>query len=357
MTGAITRAMSTGAVRGGRPPTLEQVAQVAGVSRATVSRVINGAPTVDSKIRATVEDAIAATGYVPNLAARTLVTRRTDSVALVISESDVRTTDAAFLNRVFTDPYFGRITAGAQEVLRRSGINLVIIPADAAAQQQVVRYLRQGHVDGVLLVSSHHTDPLPQQVSGLAIPVVISARPAQPIPISYVDIEQRLGAELAAEHLYARGCRQLATITGPLDMPAGRDRLAGFRETLGGHGLATVPYVESDFTRDGGEDAARDLLTRHPDIDGLFVGNDLMAEGALQALRDLGRRVPDDVAVVGFDDSSAALACRPLLTTIRQPVEEMAAEMARLLLAHIREPDRLPRSVIFQPTLVVRQSA
>jgi DNA-binding LacI/PurR family transcriptional regulator len=355
--GAITMAMATGRLRGARPPTLDEVAQVAGVSRATVSRVINGAPTVDSKIRATVEDAIAATGYVPNLAARTLVTRRTDSVALVISESDERTTDADFLNRVFTDPYFGRITAGAQEVLRRTGIHLVIIPADAAAQQQVVRYLRQGHVDGVLLISSHHTDPLPQQVSGLAIPVVISARPAQPIPASYVDIEQHLGGTLAAEHLYARGCRRLATITGPLDMPAGHDRLTGFRATLGARGLADVPYVESDFTRAGGEAAARELLNRHPDIDGLFVANDLMAAGALQALQDLGRRVPDDVAVVGFDDSSAALACRPLLTTIRQPVEEMAAEMARLLIAHIREPDRLPRSVIFQPTLVVRQSA
>jgi DNA-binding LacI/PurR family transcriptional regulator len=355
--GAITEAMSTGRVRGARPPTLDQVAQFAGVSRATVSRVINGVPTVDSKIRAIVEDAIAATGYVPNVAARTLVTRRTDSVALVISEADVRTTDADFLNRVFTDPYFGRITVGAQEVLRRSGIHLVIIPADTAAQQQVIRYLRQGHVDGVLLISSHHADPVPQQVSDLAIPAVISERPTQPIPISYVDIEQRVGAELAAAHLYARGCRRLATITGPLDMPAGQDRLAGFRGRLGMHGLFEVPHVESDFTRAGGEKAARDLLSRHPDIDGLFVANDLMAEGALRAAQDLGRRVPDDVAVVGFDDSSAALACRPLLTTIRQPVEEMGAEMARLLLAHIREPDRLPRSVIFQPTLVVRQSA
>ncbi|MDT4988914.1 MAG: hypothetical protein QOI74_3008, partial [Micromonosporaceae bacterium] len=274
---AISMAMSRGRVRGARPPTLDEVAQVAGVSRATVSREINGAPTVDSKIRAIVEDAIAATGYVPNLAARTLVTRRTDSVALVISESDARTTDADFLNRVFTDPYFGRITAGAQEVLRRTGIHLVIIPADAAAQQQVVRYLRQGHVDGVLLISSHHTDPLPQQVSGLAIPLVISARPAQPIPASYVDIEQRLGATLAADHLYARGCRRLATIPGPLDMPAGHDRLTGFRETLGADGLSDVPYVESDFTRVGGEAAARDLLSRHPDVDGLFVANDLMA--------------------------------------------------------------------------------
>jgi DNA-binding LacI/PurR family transcriptional regulator len=349
--------MSTRPLRGGRAPTLDQVAELAGVSRATVSRVINGAPTVDSKIRATVENAIAATGYVPNLAARTLVTRRTDSVALVISESDARTTAADFLNRVFTDPYFGRITAGAQEYLRRNGIHLVIIPADAAAQQQVVRYLRQGHVDGVLLITSHHTDPLPELVSGLPIPVVISARPARRIPTSFVEIEQGVGAQLAAEHLHARGCRRLATITGPLDMPAAQDRLTGFQETLGGHGLFDVPYVEGDFTRVGGEKAARELLNEHGDIDGLFVANDLMAEGALQALQDLGRRIPDDVAVVGFDDSSAALACRPLLTTIRQPVEEMAAEMARLLLAHIREPGRLPRSVTFQPTLVVRQSA
>jgi DNA-binding LacI/PurR family transcriptional regulator len=370
--------MTSGNERGSRRPTLDQVAEVARVSRATVSRVINDVPTVDPKIRKKVEQAIATTGYEPNLAARSLVTRRTDSVALVISEPDHHGSalDATFLNRIFTDPYFGRITAGAQEVLRPNGIHLVIIPADSAAHDQVVRYLRQGHVDGVLLVSSAPSDTLPLRLSDLNVPLVTAAQPGNGVTASYVDVHQRAGARLAAEHLLGRGCRRLATITGPLDTPVGQERLAGFREiaasaasagtahastALAGTALAgtepgDIPYVEGDFTRSGGQAAMARLLELSPELDGLFAANDLMAEGALITLQDRGRRVPDDVAVVGFDDSSSAAACRPPLTTVRQPVEEMAAEMARLLLAHIDEPDRLPRSVFFQPTLVPRRS-
>jgi len=335
---------------------MDQVAEAAGVSRATVSRVINGASSVDPKIRGMVERAIADTGYVPNVAARSLVTRRSNSVALVISEPD-RPHDDSFLNRIFTDPYFGRVTAGATGALRPHDIHLVIIPTDSGDHHQVVRYLRQGHVDGVLLISSHEQDPLPRQVHELGIPAVVSARPAAPIAASFVDVDQRLGARLAAEHLLGRGCHHLATITGPLDMPAGQDRFDGFRSYLAGKGFPDVPYLVGDFTRTGGEDAARELLRRHPEIDGLFVASDLMSEGALRAVQDLGRRVPEDIAVVGFDDSSAALDCRPLLTTVRQPVEAMAAEMAEMLLAHIAAPGRLPRSVTFQPTLVIRESA
>jgi DNA-binding LacI/PurR family transcriptional regulator len=348
--------MNTRPARGGQNPTMDQVAEAAGVSRATVSRVINGAPSVDAKIREMVERAIADTGYVPNVAARSLVTRRSNSVALVISEPD-RPNDDSFLNRIFTDPYFGRITAGATRALRPHDIHLVIIPTDSADHHQVVRYLRQGHVDGVLLISSHAQDPLPRQVHELGIPAVVSARPASPIAASFVDVDQRLGARLAAEHLLSRGCRNLATITGPLDMPSGQDRFDGFRSYLANRGFGDVPYLEGDFTRAGGEETARRLLQQHPEIDGLFVASDLMSEGALRAVQDLGRRVPEDVAVVGFDDSSAALDCRPLLTTIRQPVEEMAAEMAEVLMAHIASPGRLPRSVTFQPTLVIRDSA
>jgi DNA-binding LacI/PurR family transcriptional regulator len=343
--GAITSRMT------GRHPTMDQVAEAAGVSRATVSRVINGATSVDSKIREVVQRAIAETGYVPNVAARSLVTRRSNSVALVISEPD-RPDNHSFLNRIFTDPYFGRITAGATGALRPHDIHLVVIPTDSTDHHQVMRYLRQGHVDGVLLISSHERDELPRQVHELGIPAVVSARPTSPIAISYVDVDQRLGARLAADRLLARGCRHLATISGPLDIPSGLDRLEGFRAYL----KDPVPAIEGDFTRAGGEAAARQLLKEHPEIDGLFVASDLMAEGALRAVQDLGRRVPEDIAVVGFDDSSAALDCRPLLTTVRQPVEEMAAEMAAVLLAQIATPGRLPRSVTFQPTLVVRDS-
>ncbi|MFC7529778.1 LacI family DNA-binding transcriptional regulator [Actinoplanes sp. GCM10030250] len=339
--------------RGGQHPTMDDVAAAAGVSRATVSRVMNGAATVAPEIRDAVRRAIAETGYVPNVAARSLVTRRSNSVALVISEPD-RPDDHSFLNRIFTDPYFGRVTAGATGALRPYDIHLVVVPTDSADHHQVVRYLGQGHVDGVLLISSNEHDPLPGQVHALGIPAVLSARPPGPLPVSFVDVDQRLGARLAAGHLLARGCRRPATIAGPQDIPAGAERLEGFVSVLGDR---EVPAVIGDFTRAGGEAAAHRLLDEHPDIDGLFVASDLMAEGALRAVQDRGRRVPDDIAVVGFDDSSAALECRPLLTTVRQPVEEMAAEMAELLIAQIDTPGRLPRSVIFQPTLVVRDSA
>jgi len=341
----------------GRPPTLEQVAARAGVSRATVSRVINGASTVDPALRKLVDAAITATGYVPNHAARAMVTRRTNSVALVISEPQHRAFPEPMLDRVFTDPFFGRMYAGALAVLRPQGTHLVLMMAEPPGHHHVLGYLRQGHVDGVLLISSAGTDPLPGELADLRIPAILSTRPARPVPLSYVDVDQRAAAELAAEHLAARGCRRPAIISGPLDMLQSQDRLEGFRAGAARHGHVDVPSTEGTFTRASGEQALHALFADHPDIDGVFAANDLMAEGALRALRDLGRRVPDDVAVVGFDDSSAALACRPQLTTVRQPVEEMAAEMARLLLAQIDDPSAGRRSVIFEPSLVVRESA
>ncbi|MFB9445104.1 LacI family DNA-binding transcriptional regulator [Dactylosporangium vinaceum] len=339
-----------------RPPTLEQVANYAGVSRATVSRVINGVQTVDPELRRTVERAIAATGYVPNLAARSLVTGRTDSIALVVSEPENRGYSTPFLTRMFTDPFLGRITAGAQEVLRPLGIHLVIFLADPPARPHLLRYLRQGHVDGALLISSHVDDPLPGQLVELGVPVVLSCRPGHPVTISYVDVDQWAGVRLAVDHLAGLGRRSLATITGPLDMPAAQDRLAAFEQSVRAHGLEPR-HVEGDFTRSGGERAARRLLTEHPDVDGIFVANDLMADGALRVVQETGRKVPDEVAVIGFDDSTAALECHPPLTTVRQPVEEMAGEMAQLLMTRIREPQRTPRSVIFNPELIVRASA
>jgi DNA-binding LacI/PurR family transcriptional regulator len=339
-------------------PTLEHVAQVAGVSRATVSRVINGVSSVDPKLTETVRQAIDETGYVPNRAARALVTRRTDSIALVVSEAENRPFDDPFVGRVFTDPFFRRFVNGIMRLLRPRGVHMVLMLAETTeSRAQLASYLGQGHVDGVILISTDANDPLPALLTDRALPAVMAARPARPIPISYVDIEQQTGARLAADHLVARGCQRIGTIAGPLDMPAGQDRLAGFRAAMALHGHAYVPAVEGTFTQDSGDAAMRKLLADEPELDGVFVANDLMAQGAVTALHDLGKRVPEDVAVIGFDDSSAARACRPPLTTIHQPVEDMAAEMARLLLRHIDDPDQRVTSAIFQPRLVVRESA
>ncbi|WP_030907510.1 LacI family DNA-binding transcriptional regulator [Streptosporangium amethystogenes] len=339
------------------PPTLEDVARAAGVSRATVSRVINGIRNVDLAIQEKVRQAIALTGYAPNQAARSLVTRRTGAIALIVSGAG-GDEENPFPGHVFADPFFGRVAGGVVGFLRPLGIHPILMFADTPeSRDQVIAYLRQGNADGAILVSISAEDTLPGLLAEAALPTVLFARPARPIPISYVDVAHRAGGKLAADHLVARGCRRLATISGPLGVPAGQDRLAGFQEAMAVHGHPYIPCVEGNFTLASGEVAMERLLAEHPDIDGVFAANDLMAQGALLVLRHHGRRVPDDVAMVGFDDSSAALVCRPPLTTVRHPVEDMAAEMGRLLLAHIERPDHPVTSRIFEPTLVVRESA
>lgn len=341
-------------------PTLEDVAREAGVSRATVSRVVNGVRNVDPAIQDLVRRAIERTGYAPNQAARQLVTRRTTTVALVVSGAG-DASDAeqnAFAARVFADPFFGRVVGGVVGHLRPRGMHPVLMFAETpGARQEVVAYVRQGGADGALVVSTHPDDPLPALLAGAGLPAVLFARPGRPVPLSYVDLAHRDGGRLAAEHLLERGCRRIATVTGPLALAAGQERLAGFRDTLARHGHPYVPVAEGGFTVDSGMAAMTSLLAEHPDTDGVFTANDLMAQGAVQVLRDHGRRVPQDVAVVGFDDSSVAVTCRPRLTTVRQPVEEMAATMARLLDDHIKGVRTEPTSVIFDPELVVRDSA
>lgn len=327
--------------------TLEEVARVAGVSRATVSRVVNGVATVDENIRQAVERAISTTGYLPNLAARSLVTRRADAIALVLPAE----------NRIVGDPFFTRIVGGVTSVLRPLGVHLVVMMTGPDTGEQVLSDLRQGRLDGVILVHTHETDPLPGLLVASRAPVVLSARPSRPMPITYVDVNQTAGGALAAEHLVTRGCRRVATITGSLDRPPGHDRLAGFRAAMIRFGFPDIVTVAGNFTRESGAAAMAELIESYPAVDGVFIASDLMAEGALPVLRRHGRLVPDDVAVVGFDDSSAALACDPPLTTVRQPVEDMAVEMARQLLRQVDRVDTPIRAVIFEPTLVVRESA
>jgi DNA-binding LacI/PurR family transcriptional regulator len=350
--------MSNDATSLPRLPTLEDVAVAAGVSRATVSRVINNTRNVDPALHSVVWDAVAAIGYVPNKAARSLVTRRAGSVALVVSEAETRTSDDPFVSRLVSDPFFGRVVWGTLSVLSPAGVHLPVkLAGNAEARTQLIGELRQGQFDGALVISLHPHDPLPQLLTEAGVTAVLFGRPAEPIPISYVDIAHQSAARLAADRLVQRGCRSIATISGSLDMPTGHDRLTAFRTAMAQHGYAYVPSVEGNYSQESGERAMEQLLAEQPDVDGIFVANDLMAQGALVVLRDHGRRVPDDVAVVGFDDSSAALASRPQLTTVRQPVEEMAAEMARLLLAQLDQPERRTTSVIFEPNLVERQSA
>jgi DNA-binding LacI/PurR family transcriptional regulator len=311
-------------------PTLEQVAALAGVSRATVSRVVNGSPKVSPVVRAQVERAVAKLGYVPNRAARALVTRRADSVALVVSEPHAR---------FFSEPFFAGMVRGVSAALAETGVQLVLLIAQGLPDRgRVERYVVGGHVDGVLLASLHGDDPLPGALERAGVPAVLVGRPAGTAPASYVDADNRGGARKAVDHLAGLGRRRIATIAGPQDMGVGLDRLEGYREGRAAAGLAAADdLVEAgDFTEEGGA-AAMERLLRRPGrpVDAVFAASDLMAAGALRALRAAGRRVPKDVAVVGFEDSAVARYAQPPLTTVRQPIEEMGRQATRLLLAKV----------------------
>jgi DNA-binding LacI/PurR family transcriptional regulator len=337
---------------GSGPPTLEQVAALAGVSRATVSRVVNGSPKVSPVVRAQVERAVAKLGYVPNRAARSLVTRRADSVALVVSEPHAR---------FFSEPFFAGMVRGVSAALAETGVQLLLLIARAPPDRGwLERYVVGGHVDGVLLASLHGDDPLPGTLERAGVPAVLIGRPVdQAAPGSYVDADNRGGAGKAVGHLARRGRRRIATITGSLDMGVGQDRLEGYRDGLAAAGLAGAgDLVETgDFTEEGGAAAMDRLLERPGDpVDAVFAASDLMAAGALRALRAAGRRVPEDVAVVGFEDSAVARYAQPPLTTVRQPIEEMGRQATRLLLAQVAG-EAGGMHLILDTELVVRASA
>lgn len=316
---------------GPHPPTatLEQVAALAGVSRATVSRVVNDSPRVSPAARDAVHAAVEALRYVPNRMARSLVTRRTDTIALVLSESNTQ---------IFADPFFARIVRGLSARLADTEQNLVLLAARGRREQEkVARYVQQGHVDGVILISLHRDDLLPDLLARTAVPLVLSGRPFDGRPVPYVDADNVGGAEAATRLLLRLGRSRIGTVSGPLDMVAGLDRLAGYRAALAAAGAAERPELvaEGDFTETGGSRAMTRLLGDVPDLDAVFVASDPMAVGALRVLRAAGRRVPEDIAVVGFDDAEVAATCDPPLTTVAQPLDEMTGGLADLLLERI----------------------
>lgn len=336
-------------------PTLEQVAEVAGVSRATVSRVVNDRANVSDAARAAVQRAIEQTGYVPNRAARTLVTRRTDSVALVITEPE---------RRLFSEPFFAEVVRGASHVLAASDLQLVLIMSQSYQDRvRAEQFLTRGHVDGALLLSLHAEDPLPRNLMRHGLPVVTGGRPLDDsTEVPFVDVDNRSGGRAAVEHLIATGRRRIGHITGPQDMAAGIDRLVGYRDGLAAAGLKADDKLEvaGDFGHVSGAHGTAQLLERAPGLDAIFAASDLMAAGALQTLARVGRRVPDDVAVIGFDDSEIARSSHPMLSTIRQPVELMGMKMAVQLVGMLgRTPEAdvtTENTILLATELVVRES-
>ena len=325
-------------------PTIEEVAALAGVSRSTVSRVVNGSTAVSAEALAAVQHAIDRLGYAPNRAARSLASRQTHAIGLVVPEDTTR---------FFGDPFLAAVVAGINARLSDSEYILNLLIASDDPDGKMTRFVRNGGVDAAIIVSHHTSDSFVERIAE-AVPVVFGGRPAAVRDSDIiVDVDNRAAAYEAVRHLIGLGRRRIATITGTLSMSVSVDRRDGFRTALAQAGLAPAGEVDGDFSEHGGAEAARVLLQGSPRPDAIFVASDLMARGALEVLRSTGLRVPDDVALIGFDDSTLAEAAD--LTSVRQPMfaqGELLADMVIELLA-----GRRPAPLTILPTELIRRGS
>ncbi|MFD6698517.1 MULTISPECIES: LacI family DNA-binding transcriptional regulator [unclassified Microbacterium] len=332
--------------------TIEEVAAAAGVSRSTVSRVVNGSTAVSPQALAAVQDAIARLGYVPNRAARSLALRQTHAIALVVPE-DTR--------RFFGDPYFGAVVAGISDRIARSDYILNLLIASDDPGGRMTGFVRNGGVDGAIILSHHNSDAF---VDGIveAVPVVFGGRRTNGRGDDwFVDVDNVTGGRQAVGHLLSTGRRRIATVTGPQSMAGAVDRLAGFRDRLAEGGLEPFAEIAGDYSEASGVRAAQELLSRAAGPggelpDAVFAASDLMARGVLRTLRGAGVRIPDDVAIVGFDDSPVALSTDPPLTTVRQPMHAQGEALAGVLIERLTGSVPPPRTTL-GTELVVRGSA
>ncbi|MDR0591667.1 MAG: LacI family transcriptional regulator [Bifidobacteriaceae bacterium] len=337
---------SKGGGRGPRP-TIRDVARAAGVSRATVSRVLNGGHWVGADSQAKVEAAMAEVGYAANQHARFLAAGRAGSVGFLLSQPH---------ELLFEDPNLSVLLRHTAQALAEHDLPLTLmVAASADERRRISGYLQAGHVDGVLLVSSRQGDPMASFLVENRIPAVSCGKPlGMEGRISYAGADDRAGARAITRHLLDKGRRRIAMVAGPQGTSGGAERLAGWREAMGDAAEESL-IATGDFSLESGARATRELLERDLGFDAVFAASDLMAAGVLAVLRQRGLAVPADVAVVGFDDSGPAASLDPPLTTMRQPLAQIASQMVRLLLAAMDGAP--PEGVLLPVELVERASA
>jgi LacI family transcriptional regulator len=329
---------------------LEDIARQAGVSRSTVSRVVNDHPNVRDDVRKRVQDVIQLTGYHPNAAARTLASQRSWTIGLVLPQS---------ISSFFTDPYFPHLTKGIAQACNQYDYTfaLFLVASNEDEEKIFPRVSRKGLLDGVIVQAGHHGDQM--IISRLAnsnIPAVIAGRPFHSENISYVDVDNVKGAYRAVSHLAGLGYKRIATICGPANSSVSIDRLEGYWKALAKHGQVAdeTLVVEGDFTEAGGYAAMQKLLPARPDA--IFAASDVMAIGAMRAVREAGLSVPNDIAFVGFDDLPIASLSDIGLTTIHQAVVPFGIKTVEILIDLIENGRYPPRRVIMDTELIIRES-
>ncbi len=332
-----------------RRATIHDVAAVAGVSHGTVSRVLNAERYVSDEAKAAVEAAIAEVGYVRNTAARNLKTQRSHAIGLIVHEPH-----SLFLE----DPNIGAILLGTNEILSQADYQLVSLVIDSDRDSgRVAEYLRGGFVDGVIIISARAGDPIARAVAKIGIPAAFVGHPPDLEGIQYVGIDNVAASRAITERLLATGRTRVGMIASGLDRDSGQDRLSGFKAALGSRFDPGLVVEYPLYAYNSGKDGMAELLKRAPDIDGVFAASDAIAAGALDTLRSAGRRVPEDVGVVGFDDSSWALRCQPLLSTVRQPADELGRMAARRVLAQLRGEEMTGFGTMLETSIAWRGSA
>ncbi len=329
-------------------PTLEEIAQLAHVSRSTVSRVINNDPKVSEKTRSRVQAVIQQINFQPNMAARRLAGGRTRIIGLVIPMG---------VSRLFSDPFFPILIQGIASACNADEHTVMLWLADPEFERrQINQILSNGLIEGIVVASNLLDDQVIQTLSSSHLPFVTIGRSPGHSEISYVDVDNQNGAYDAVSRLFRIGRTRIGTIAGPENMIAGSDRMQGYLAGLRDHGQLPDPSLitNSDFTEMGGYEAAQKLLKARPDA--IFVASDTMAMGALRALRETGLRVPEDVAVIGFDDIPMAARTIPPLTTIRQPIFRIGSLAVETLIQQIETPVQQPRRIVLPTELVIRAS-
>ncbi|MDA8204054.1 MAG: LacI family DNA-binding transcriptional regulator [Chloroflexi bacterium] len=341
----MTGTLSDEAVAETAPRTLDDVAALSGVSRATVSRVINGGRVSDA-MRRRVEAAIAATNFRPNAAARTLASGRSGAVGVVMHIDP---------HALFADPYFSQLLQGMSDALSEQAAGMMLWLGHRSKEETLDHILWMGLLDGVIVTAQEQDDPLVDGLLASSLPAVLVGHRRDDPTASYVDIDHVHAADAITSHLVSLGRRRIGHITGRRGTVAGEDRIAGYRRAMQ---RARLPIdglvVDGDFNEPSGTAGALRLIDQG--IDALFCGNDAMAAGALAAIRSRGLRVPEDVALAGFDDLEFAARMQPPLTTVRQGVRQLGSEAARTLFQLLNDPAGSPRRVILPTELVIRQS-